>query len=411
MIRSAISLAENTRRGMVTAQIALSMGVLMGTLALVVDGGLMLVERRHAQATADAAALAAASDIYTNSAGTASTSATNVASDNGYTNDGTTSTVTVNIPPLAGNFVGKAGYVEVIVTYNMQRGFSAIFGSGTIPVSARAVAQGQSVNGAAAAGLPGILLLGNTGTTLSGVGNGTVSVTDAPGYTGSGGSVYVDSTGPNAVSMKGNADTSAPSVYIAQSGSAPAGVSATSGSVNMGATPLADPLAYLPAPSMSNAPPGISVQNLPTITSNTVLTSNTIYIAPAGGLSLTGNQSITGTNVMIYVPTGSINLTGNGIVNLSPMTSGPYQGVTLFQDPSNSSNSKMAGNGNLNVTGTIYAPAASLTDTGNGATDVFGSQIIANSLTLKGNGTVNLQFDPGNTGAQVPNVRALGLVE
>jgi hypothetical protein len=417
MIRSPISLAENTRRGMVTAQIALSMGVLMGMLALLVDGGLVLVERRHAQATADAAALAAASDIYTKSAGTASASANSVANDNGYTS--TNSTVTVNNPPLSGNFTTaalggaakSANYVEVIVTYNMQRGFSAIFGSGTIPVSARAVAQGQSVNGAAAAGLPGILLLGNTGTTLSGVGNGTVSVTDAPGYTGSGGSVYVDSTGPNAVSMKGNADTSAPSVYIAQSGSAPAGVSATSGSINMGATPLADPLAYLPAPSISNPPPGISVQNLPTITNNTVLTSNTIYIAPAGGLSLSGNASITGTNVMIYVPTGSINLTGNGIVNLSPMTSGPYQGVTLFQDPSNTSDSKMAGNGNLNVTGTIYAPAANLTDTGNGATDVFGSQIIANSLTLKGNGTVNLQFDPNNNGLSVPNVRAFGIVE
>ena len=409
MIRSAISLAENTRRGMVTAQIALSMGVLMGTLALVVDGGLMLVERRHAQATADAAALAAASDIYTNSAGTASTSATNVASDNGYANDGTTSTVTVNIPPLAGNFVGNAGCVEVIVTYNMQRGFSAIFGSGTIPVSARAVAQGQPVPGADGQGLPGILLLGNTGTTLSGVGNGTVSVTDAPGYTGSGGSVYVDSNGPNAVSMKGNADTTAPSIYIAQSGSAPAGVSATSGSVNMGATPLADPLAYLPAPSISNPPAGISVQNLPTITSSTVLNSNTIYIAPAGGLSLTGNQSITGTNVMIYVPTGSINMTGNGIVNLTPMTSGPYQNITLFQDPSNSSNDKMAGNGNLSVKGTIYAPAASLTDTGNGATDVFGSQIIANSLTLKGNGTVNVAF--GGPGSPPAPERALRLVE
>ena len=79
MIRSRISLAENARRGMVMVQIALSLSVLMGMLALLVDGGLALVERRHAQATADAAALAAASDIYTGSAGTASASATNVA--------------------------------------------------------------------------------------------------------------------------------------------------------------------------------------------------------------------------------------------------------------------------------------------------------------------------------------------
>ncbi len=64
MRRSSKSLPGRTRRGMVTAQIALSMGVLMGMLALLVDGGLLLAERRHAQATADAAALAAASDLY-----------------------------------------------------------------------------------------------------------------------------------------------------------------------------------------------------------------------------------------------------------------------------------------------------------------------------------------------------------
>ena len=160
MIRSPISCAENTRRGMVTAQVALSMGILMGMLALLVDGGLVLVERRHAQATADAAALAAASDIYTGSASTASASAKSVASDNGYIS--TNSTVTVNIPPQSGNFttakIGattSARYVEVIVTLqHTHRGFAAaIFGSGTIPVSARAVAQGQSVTtGSASAG-------------------------------------------------------------------------------------------------------------------------------------------------------------------------------------------------------------------------------------------------------------------
>ena len=106
MLRAPISLAGSTRRGMVTAQVALSLSALMAMLAVVADGGLLLVERRHAQATADAAALAAASDLYVHwntnwlgPSGTASASAMGVASANGYTNDGTTSTVTVNIPP------------------------------------------------------------------------------------------------------------------------------------------------------------------------------------------------------------------------------------------------------------------------------------------------------------------------
>ena len=66
MLRAPISLAGSTRRGMVTAQVALSLSALMAMLAVVADGGLLLVERRHAQATADAAALAAASDLYGN---------------------------------------------------------------------------------------------------------------------------------------------------------------------------------------------------------------------------------------------------------------------------------------------------------------------------------------------------------
>ena len=87
MLRRPTDLARRTRRGMVTAQVALSMGVLMAVLALVTDGGILLVERRHAQATADAAALAAASDIYANggSTDTASASALGVASSNGST--------------------------------------------------------------------------------------------------------------------------------------------------------------------------------------------------------------------------------------------------------------------------------------------------------------------------------------
>jgi hypothetical protein len=405
---------------MVAAQVAVCLTAVLGILALTLDGGLLLAERRHAQATADAAALAAASDLYNNwftnsgadPSGTAKTSALNVASSNGYTNDGKQSTVTVNIPPsVSTTFKNLAGYAEVIVQWNQTRGISSIFGSGTIPVSAQAIARGTSASGASS--LPGILLLGNSGTTLSGVGNGTVDVTDPKGYTGNGGSLYVDSTGPNAVSMKGNANVSAPSVYIAQSGSAPSGVTVTgSGSVNMGATPLPDPLAYLPAPSASNAPSGVSVVSLPNgINNSMTLSSNTIYLVGGDGINLQGNNTLTGTNVMLYL-TGAnagITLNGNGSVNLSPMTTGPYAGITIFQDRSDTNSGTLTGNGNLSITGTIYTPAAALTMTGNGTSDVFGSQVIANSLTLKGNGTVNVDFDSSSN--IVPALRNFGLVE
>ncbi len=159
MLRAPISQAGSTRRGMVAAQVMLSLSVLMAMLAVVADGGLLLVERRHAQATADATALAAAADLYknwsngdnppgTDSLGTALASAIYVASQNDYTNDGTTSTVKVNISPAkysGGPNAGTTlppGYAEATVTWYQQRFFSGIFGSGAIPVSARAVARG-----------------------------------------------------------------------------------------------------------------------------------------------------------------------------------------------------------------------------------------------------------------------------
>src|SRR5262249_45694851 len=149
------------------------------------DGGLMLTERRHAQATADAAALAAAADLFKNylvnkdvdTKGTAVGRATAIAKANGYGNDTTsahaanTSKLTVSIPPVSGNFVGKAGYVEVNVTYYQARFFSTIWRSNPIPISARAVARGQWVPGG-----NGFMTLAPSGTAVTMVGNANINV-------------------------------------------------------------------------------------------------------------------------------------------------------------------------------------------------------------------------------------------
>jgi hypothetical protein len=358
---------------MVTAQVVVSLLALMPMLAVVADGGLLLVERRHAQATADAAALAAASDIYakwyTNSSsdpdGTASASAMGVASANGYTNDGTTSTVKVNIPPSSSvNFNGKAGYAEVILTWNQQRFFSGVFGSGAIPVSARAVAQGvvqQQPQPSQPPQQPVAVLLLN----------------------------------PNAIPPS-------------------SALNVTGGQVVVGSTAspqLPDFLSYLPSPpSASNAGSGVTVDSTTYANgmSGTVnLTSNapTIYIVGGNGIDLKGIDTVTGTNVMIYL-TGSagVNLTDNSSVSLTPMSTGTYAGLSIFQDRNDSTGWAVQGNGTLNATGTIYAPAASIVASGSGG--YVGSQIIAQSLTTQGSGTVNVNF-----GGPSGTLRNFGLVE
>jgi hypothetical protein len=130
------------RQGTVAVLIAVSLVVVIVAIAL--DCGLLLDNHRRVLSAPDAAALAAADDLFTNYAtnngldpsGKAKASTLSNAAANGYNNDGVTNTVTVNIPP-------KSGYAEVIIQFNQKRDFSGIFGSGDLPVSSRAVACGN----------------------------------------------------------------------------------------------------------------------------------------------------------------------------------------------------------------------------------------------------------------------------
>jgi Putative Flp pilus-assembly TadE/G-like len=402
------------------------MGVLMAVLALVTDGGILLVERRHAQATADAAALAAATDLYTNwntnqgsdPSSTAQNSALGVASANGYTNDGTTSTVTVSIPPTSGTFANKAGYVEVDVTYNVPRGFSGVFGSGAIPVSARAVARGV-VQGSTAAVL---LLSPNASPALSATGNGSLTV--------AGGSVVVDSTDSNAVSVSGNAALTAPRFVIAgndtisQNGTIT--TNPTANNVQTNANQMPNPLSYLPTPATSGLTtqsssalsitgtatllPGVYVGGITiSINASVTLQAGTYYME-GGGFTVKGNASVDGSSgVMLYNDGGSggtISISGNGNVSLSPETSGPYAGIVMFQAPTSTSTISITGNGSsTNITGTIYAADAKLIVGGNGSQ--IGSQYIVSTLTLSGNGLVNVDYGSNTSASE----RDLGLVQ
>jgi hypothetical protein len=411
---------------MVTAQIAISMGVLMAVLALLFDGGMLLVERRHAQATADAAALAAATDLYVNwnpnqgsdPNGTANNSALGVASANGYKNDGTTSTVTVNIFPA--NYSGgpnagqalPAGYAEVTVTYYQQRGFSGVFGSGAIPISARAVAGVLQA--------PAVLLLNSSGNVLSASNNASLTV-NVTGNT-SGGAVVADSTAANAISAIGNATLTAPQFIIAGNDTSSQNSTITTdpaaNNIQTNANQVPNPLSSLPTPSTS----GMSTQSTSALQINTTMTllpgvysggitisSGAVpavvtlnpgtYYMQGGGFSVKGTGTVindvtpSGSGVMIYNDGGgAISMSGNSTVTLTPETSGPYAGITLFQDPTSASQISIAGNASsTSISGAIYGASANLNISGNGGQ--IGSQIIVSTLTLKGNGAATVNYN------------------
>src|SRR5206468_8105748 len=95
--------SRRRREGIIIPLAAVSLVVILAIAAIALDGGMLLSERRHAQAVADAAALAAAIDLQKNystnqgldPSGTAKTSALTVAANNGYANDVTNSVVKI----------------------------------------------------------------------------------------------------------------------------------------------------------------------------------------------------------------------------------------------------------------------------------------------------------------------------
>src|SRR5262249_54909854 len=185
---------KSKRKGNVVVLTVLSLVAIIGFAAIALDGGLLQHNRRVAQAVADAAALAAVDDLFYNwqtnagkdPSGTAKMKALANANANGFSNDGTTATVTVNIPPQSGGHVGLAGYAEVGVGWYQQRGFSAIWGSDPIPVTARAVAQGRWTTFR-----DGILVLDpHASGSLNSNGGGAVAIINAD--------IIVDSDSPSA---------------------------------------------------------------------------------------------------------------------------------------------------------------------------------------------------------------------
>ena len=121
----------------VVVLVAVCLVVLVSIVAFAIDGGMLMDERRHAQAVADGAALSAACDLFdnywTNSGtdpnGTAVASALATAAANGYNNDGIQSIVTVNIPPKSGDYAAPqyTGYAEVLVQFNQPDGLAVLF--------------------------------------------------------------------------------------------------------------------------------------------------------------------------------------------------------------------------------------------------------------------------------------------
>ena len=422
--------SQPRRRGNVTVMVAACLTVLFAVTALSVDGGMILDKRRELQAVSDSAAMAAAGELYRNyplyngvdGNGAARTAAEDALKANGFENGKNGCTVTINMPPLTGPFVGKPAHAEVLLAVDQPRFFSKVFGSAdAVPVGARSVARGKrvSINNA-------IIVLDPTGSgALNAAGNGSITVTGA--------NVQVNSNSTTAMVANGNGFAQALQFNVVGGSpgyTTPGGGSFT-GPIVTSAQPIPDPLRYLPVPDPSTMvvrstrkmqisgalpvilQPGVYIDGID-ITGPAIVTMMPgIFYMKGGGFKFGGQGSLTATGVMIYnAPlsnSDTIEITGQGSVIMSPPTSGPYQGISLFQDRASTNTVSVSGSPTavMSITGTFYVAGGMLSVSGNGIQQTIGSQYISYDLSLSGNGTYYCSWDPNLT----PGKRDLRLVE
>ncbi len=81
-----------------------------------------------------------------------------------------------------------------------------------------------------------------------------------------------------------------------------------------------------------------------------------VYVLQGGGLSVVGHGTLTGDGVTIYngakKPSDEFYFGGNATVTLTAPSSGPYQGVVLFQNPNSAAQIIVTG-GNVHLAGAV----------------------------------------------------------
>ncbi|MDX8502765.1 pilus assembly protein [Mesorhizobium sp. VK4C] len=116
-----------------------------------------------------------------------------------------------------------------------------------------------------------------------------------------------------------------------------------------------------------------------------------VYILRNVTIKPGGNGSLTGHGVTIFLMEGSqLTINANETVDLSPMTSGPYAGITIFQAHGNTQALTLNGGSGSVVSGFIYAPGAPITYAGNSDMNAQSSclRLVGNTVQMTGNSSV-----------------------
>lgn len=390
--------------GAVLIYTGFAVAVLLGFGGLAVDAGMWYATKRSAQSAADAAAIAGALEVARGSTSTTvQTKAKDDAERNGYS-AASGATITINNPPTSGPSAGVASAVEAIVQQPVPGFLSSVIYGEPVTVAARAVARSYVAESCVYVMDP------SAASALYVPGTATVDMDCG---------AQVNSDSPTAINQVGSSCMTA--TQIATAGGASGTCLNPQPDEDM---PQAeDPFSYLAPPAAASLP--CDYASLVTVTSPTTLNPGNYcgglkieadvtfnpgeYVMDGQGLQIQGNSVVTGDEVSFYFPSSvtgydppgptpprSIYIAGTTSVQLSAPTSGDYQGVLFYHDPTANPNIQlvMEGGSDMDLTGIIYAKNNHARFAG-GTTGVDSWVVIAvDTLEFAGNSNISGSMPP-----------------
>ena len=446
-----------TERGQALVVVALASIVLFGFVALAIDGTAKFSDRRHAQNAADTAAVAAAlSKVNSLTDGVSDNSPTTGAPttcpppsgvlpspvcealqlagldralSNGYNNNLTTNTVEIYSPPISGYYAGKVEYVQVIITSHVNTYFARVIGVNETMniVSAVSLTKkgGPLYNGASIVSLD----------PNPSCGNGSVKVSGSGTITLNGGGMFVNSSAgcgfkePNCSNFVINGGGISSAGSPIDLNGCHAGAITTNTSQQQFVVPDDIFIPDVPDVCKTKSPGGSYLKTAkdkytiyPGYYTSFPPVSNSKYdLTLASGIYCIDDDikwvngtfnSLTGSDVTLFITSGHSYDMSGGVMNLSATSSStsPYAGYLIILDGKQSAlqSCTINGGGGGTITGTIFSPYCNITINGNSGTDAFSAQVIGYGVTLNGNNFLNFTYDPGKN---AKNQRKVGLMK
>lgn len=373
------------RRGNIAIIAALAAPAFVGALGLGVETGLWYYQQSRLQQAADLAAYAGASEKTLGSTDSLIRSAAIAeAARNGW--DDAAGDATVNLPPTSGAHQ-DANSVEVLLTRDVPRAFSAIFLSEPIHLSARGVATTESQGSACM-----LALSPDDDQALEFSGNGDVTLTGC--------SAMANSTAVDAIYVDSSVNVTADCAYSA------GGVQDEKGLLTLTVcaepqehvAPAADPYAGV---AWAAIPAGKCVKTAPTpplpgvkycdikINANANLAPGDYFI-DGGEFQINGNAVVTGAGVTFHLFNGAkVRFNGTATTTFSAPTSGPRSGMLFLSNSTNAEN-KFNGTADYNFTGALYFPHSKVEFKGNSSGGSGCMQIVADTIDFEGNASLQV---------------------